>query len=206
VSPEGRLGEVQPVLELPYHLSYPFLVEDDGEVFMIPESRRSGSVDLFRAIEFPGRWERVRTLLHAPGVDTTVVHHEGRWWFLVTVREPEGAGEQLLALHADSLGGTLQLDRASPISVDARYARSAGAFFVDRGRLIRPSQDCSTTYGRALNFHEVIRLAPGEYEERLLTTVAPPPGMAGIHTYNRCGAVEVIDAKRLEPVGRRLAG
>ncbi len=196
----GHFQEVRPVLRSSYHLSYPFVFEDEGEVFMVPESRRAKKVELLRAVEFPHRWERVRTLLDGPGLDTTVLRHQGVYWFFVAVREPDEASEQLLLFHADSLAGELRFHRRNPISADVRYCRPAGAIFADGCRLIRPSQDCSVTYGHQLNFHEIVSLTPDEYREQLITTVPPLAGMEGIHTYNRCGSVEVIDGKRLEPV------
>lgn len=201
----GQLQDVTPVLELPHHLSYPSVFEDDGEIFMVPESRRHEKVELFRAVEFPARWEKVRTLLDGAGLDTTVLRHGGRYWFFVAVREPEEAGEQLLLFHAESLTHELRFHPCNPISTDVRTCRPAGAIFAEGGRLIRPSQDGSVTYGRRLNFHEIVSLTPDEYREELVTTVDPPRGMDGIHTYNRCGAVEVIDGKRLEPVSRHGA-
>jgi hypothetical protein len=202
ITADGRFEEVRPALELPYHLSYPFVFEDHGDVFMVPESRKNEAVDLFRAVEFPVRWEKVRTLLKGPGLDTTVLHHGGRYWFFVAVREPEEAGEQLLLFHADSLAGELSFHPRNPISTDVRACRSGGAVFSDCGRLLRPSQDGSVTYGHQLNFHEIVALTPDEYREEMVVTVPPPGGMDGIHTYNRCGAIEVIDGKRFEPVAR----
>src|SRR3954453_4419521 len=38
----GPVGEVVPVLNEPWHLSYPFLIEDDGALWMIPESSTNG--------------------------------------------------------------------------------------------------------------------------------------------------------------------
>jgi hypothetical protein len=205
VDGEGRFVDVRPALELPYHLSYPFVFEHAGDWFMVPESRRNGTVDLFRAVEFPGRWEKVRTLLHGPGLDTTVLRKDGSWWFFVAVREPEGAGEQLLLYRADSLDGELTLHPGSPISTDIRSCRPAGAIFEQDGRLVRPSQDGSVTYGHQLGFHEILRLDPDEYREQAIATVPPPRGMEGIHTYARAGRVEVVDGKRLEPASRHLA-
>lgn len=202
VDADGRLREIRPALELPYHLSYPFVFEDRGDVFMVPESRRNGTVDLFRAVEFPGRWEKVRTLLAGPGLDTTVLRHGGRYWFFVAVREPDEAGEQLLLFHADSLDGELRFHPRNPISADVRTCRPGGAILSEGGRLLRPAQDCSVTYGHQLSFMEILALSPDEYREELVFTVPPPRGMEGIHTYGRCGAVEVVDGKRLEPVAR----
>ena len=56
----GRPGPAMPVLEEPWHLSYPFLIERDGEIFMIPESSANRDIALYRAIEFPLKWERSR--------------------------------------------------------------------------------------------------------------------------------------------------
>jgi hypothetical protein len=208
VSPDGELVDPRPALERPYHLSYPCVFQEGERVYMVPESRRNGTVDLFRATRFPDRWEQVRTLLRGPGLDTTVLRHGGRYWFFVTVREPEGAGEQLLLFHSESLTGALCFHPGNPISADVRYCRSGGAIFTDGGRLIRPSQDCSGTYGRQLHFHQIVALDPDRYREVLLSTIPPWGGLAGTHTYNRCGEVEVLDGKRLEPVpprGRRGA-
>lgn len=202
VDSSGGFRDVTPVLELPYHLSYPLVFEEAGEWFMVPESRKNGTVDLFRAAEFPVRWEKVRTLFEARGVDTTVLRHQGRYYFFVTVREPPGASEQLLLFHADDLGGTLRFHSSNPISVDARNCRSAGAIFMNEGRWIRPTQDSSVTYGYRIEFHEITSLTESECRERIVATASPPAGMEGVHTYARCGAIEIIDGKRLERTGR----
>src|SRR5262249_34152275 len=52
--PNGPLGQPKPVLELPYHLSYPFVFERDGQMWMVPESGANRSVDLYRATAYPG--------------------------------------------------------------------------------------------------------------------------------------------------------
>ena len=50
---DGVPGPVTPVLEEPWHLSYPFLFERNGEVFMIPESSACRDVAVYRAVKFP---------------------------------------------------------------------------------------------------------------------------------------------------------
>ncbi len=49
----GPKGDVIRVLEEPWHLSYPFLIEDGGELWMIPESFGNNDVALYKCIEFP---------------------------------------------------------------------------------------------------------------------------------------------------------
>jgi len=52
---------------------------------MIPEAFDSGSIDLFRCIEFPKKWAYQATLLKGKFVDTSVWQHGGLWWMMTTV-------------------------------------------------------------------------------------------------------------------------
>ena len=71
-------------IELPLHMSYPFLVEDDGKV-CVPETANADEIAIFRADEFPHRWSKVGVLVSGfAGVDPTVFRHDGRWWLLCT--------------------------------------------------------------------------------------------------------------------------
>lgn len=202
IHPDGTLGDVVPVLDRDRHLSYPFVFEYRGEMFMIPETERYGTVELYRAEEFPYRWVREKTLLPVGGVDTTVLAHEGRLWLFTTVVDPPGADSTLLLFHAGDLFGDWQFHPANPISTDVRYARSAGAILTDGGRLIRPAQDCSVRYGYGVHFRRIDRVNAREYAESAHASLLPPEadGIQGIHTYNRAGGIELIDGTVLRRV------
>ena len=78
---------------------------------------------------------------------------------------------------------------------------------LQRGRPnLRPSQDCSRTYGYGFSLYEVVTLSTTEYEERAVVKVGPDwhPGLYGTHTYNRSNRVETTDGKF--KVTRRLRG
>src|SRR3954447_19415858 len=49
---KGPVGAVVPVLDEPWHLSYPFLIEDDGALWMIPESSLNGDVAIYKCVRF----------------------------------------------------------------------------------------------------------------------------------------------------------
>jgi hypothetical protein len=191
-----ELVDVRPVLELQHHLSYPFVFDDNGDIFMVPESADNGTVDLYRAKAFPFEWEYVRTILDAPGLDTTIVQHDGLYWMFTSISEPRGASAQLALLFSPTLTGKYQFHLHTPITADARYARCAGRIFEQEGFLIRPSQDSSGTYGKALHFRKITELTPKTYAEEPFVTLNAPRGFTGLHTYDRAGFVEVIDGKQ----------
>jgi len=58
-----RITEPVPVVDETHHLSYPFLFEYQGELYMMPEKAEVKRVDLYRCVEFPFKWEFHKTLI-----------------------------------------------------------------------------------------------------------------------------------------------
>ncbi|MGI8497926.1 MAG: glucosamine inositolphosphorylceramide transferase family protein [Gemmatimonadaceae bacterium] len=194
---DGSMGPPQVALDTGGHLSYPYVFFDGDVAYMIPESAGQSAVRLYRATAFPFGWELHAELYSGTAVDTSVYRQSNVWWFFTTLREPRGQGTMLALFHADSLTGRWIPHPMSPVSVDIRTARCAGAIGRRGDVLIRPSQDGSRTYGFSFTLNEIVTLSPSEYEERALVTVGPgwDPELLGTHTYNRVGAIEVTDGK-----------
>lgn len=196
--PSGAIDEPRIVLERPYHLSYPHVFELDEQVYMIPESGTNGTVELYAAIAFPDKWELVRVLRRGDFFDTTVVQRQDRLWFFTSIVENSTwVMSQLLLFSSDRIDGDWRLHPANPISADARYSRSAGSVFQHRSSLVRPAQDCSETYGGAIQFLCIDSWNEVEYSESWMGTLGADSyeGASGVHTYNRSAACEVIDRK-----------
>ena len=200
----GALSQPIGVLERPYHLSYPCIFRVGEEVFMIPETREHGTVELYRCKRFPNHWELAGVLLHAPAVDTTVWCEAGLFWFFVTLREPRGGGLQLWLFSSTAIDGEWVSHPANPISTDIRNSRGGGAIYRQGEKLFRPSQDCSGNYGRSFALNEILVLNRDEYRERVVRTVDAPKGMTGTHTYARLDGLEVVDGCAQLPFWRVL--
>jgi hypothetical protein len=199
----GPKGPVTPVLEEPWHLSYPFLVQQDGELWMIPESSENRDVALYRCIEFPNRWERHATLLSGLELgDATIVRYNGLHYLFGATRDGAGGYSDTLSIfHADDLFGPWRPHANNPIMVDRAAARPAGNFVTINGQLWRPVQDCSNGYGAALGLAVITELSPTSFQQTVRHTLAPGSRWPGrkLHTLNRCGRLEVIDGSRIQP-------
>lgn len=197
VSRDGRLGPSTAILESEGHLSYPYVFFDGDQAFMIPESGGDGVVRLYRATHFPLGWEPVAELYHDAAVDTSVWQQDDRWWFFTTLREPRGGASMLMLFSSESLTGEWDSHPMNPISLDVRDARGAGHIYRRDGRLIRPSQDCSVTYGYSFSLNEILTLSRTGYAERRLVTLDPSwsRGLAATHTYTRAGPIEATDGR-----------
>lgn len=184
------------------HLSYPHVFKVGSDIFMIPESFESNSVDLYSCRKFPDDWVQETRLLEGKFVDTTVWEHDGLWWLATTSAEPMPGAGFLWLYYSRSLTGEWHFHPGNPISTDIRDSRGAGQVFRSKGRLIRPSQSCAPTYGYSFALNEITELSPQRYSERRLITVNPEhwKDIAGVHTYNCAGPFEVIDGRTPMPL------
>jgi len=201
VSEEGTVGEVKTVLEPDYHLSYPFLFEHDGQMYMIPESGENRTIDLYKCVSFPDQWVHVRTLMKdIYAVDTTLYEQEGRWWMFTNLRDTDGGNthDELHLLSADYFMDDEWTPHPQRVVVsDVRCARPAGALFKKNGRLFRPAQDCSVDYGFALQLQEITQLSEEHYQETPVSRITPDWNnqVRGVHTFNHADGMTIVDAK-----------
>lgn len=193
-------GAPRKVLETEFHLSYPYVFEHQGEVYCLPEQHQAGKVILYRACCFPDEWEEAAVLIDAvPGVDPTLIQHEGRWWLWLTRSDHDDDGV-LYVYHADDLLGPWQPHLQNPVHVQRGRVRPGGRPFYWQGRLLRPAQNGTRGYGGSLLFYAVDTLTTEHYQETLLDEWTPQPHwpyVAGLHNVDSAGGYTVFDAKRL---------
>ena len=201
VDESGSCTQPKVVLERAYHLSYPFTFEHEGEMYMVPESMEARRIDLYRAVDFPEVWTLEKTLIdNIPATDPTILFHGGKVWLFVSgVRSEACINEELFLFCADSLRGEWTPHPCNPIVSDVRRARPAGRVFMNNGELIRPAQDCSHDYGRAVCFNRIEVLTETEYRESSVSMIGPEwrTGNRGTHTFNQSETLQVVDGRRL---------
>jgi hypothetical protein len=191
------------VLKEPWHLSYPYVVEDQGRLLCAPEAHESMKLCLYELDKQGHMWKGVSTLLDVPAVDPTIVLWQNHWWLFATIADPANvlvANQNLHLWYADNVSGPWHWHPANPISTDPATARSGGTPFEFDGALYRPAQDCSATYGGALNLMEITTLNETAFAERFVRRINPvPPYDCGIHT------LSIYDQKRTLIDGKRRA-
>jgi hypothetical protein len=186
-----------PVLERPYHLSYPFVFEFEGEFYMIPETGENRSVELYRAVEFPWKWELSVTLMKgAVFSDATVLFHDGLWWlFVATDWFGASTQDELSIFYSEALQGDWEPHLANPVKSDGRSSRPAGRIVAQGGRLFRPAQNCDRAYGTGIVWFEITELTPTRFSEREIVAWDGQAelSMDGLHSYDQLGSLQTID-------------
>lgn len=210
------LSEFRPILEKPYHLSWPNVFNHRGTWYMIPETNEHGCIDLYRAADFPDKWEFDRTLLHTVhAVDTMLLEEGGMFWLFTSMAEcsaaessaaehsasqvAPGYNNSLSIFYADEFpAGEWKPHAANPVVIDASRSRMAGRFQrTENGSLLRPAQNCRIEYGRSIRVNRIVELSKDAYREASDFEILPERHLhaACTHTLNLCGKYAIRDIK-----------
>ena len=197
---EDRLIGQGVALAEPWHLSYPSLIEDGGELYMLPEGYKSGGLILYRCVRFPDRWEPVARLGDGAAIDATVVRHDGLWWmFHALPGTDDRAMREMHLSWAERLIGPWIAHAANPVMSGFHASRPGGTAFVHEGALHLPVQDCAATYGAAINLLRIETLTPDAFSAVAVKRFEPGDLLAGfgdgLHTLSGHGDVTFIDVK-----------
>jgi hypothetical protein len=201
IDASGMVGTARVVMQRPYHLSYPAVFRWNGEWYMTPETAKRRAVELYRAEEFPDKWEFVGNLLSdIDAVDPTVACIDGRWWMFVAVNLPGAIEATALHIYSapDPLGPWTP-HRRNPIKIDVRGARPGGRIFQMNGRYYRVGQDGAPSYGSGIRVFLIEQLDDTEYRETEVSHVRPRwrRGLVGTHTLNASDGLTTIDIRQV---------
>jgi hypothetical protein len=198
---EGNYEAPVVVIERPYHLSYPFVFQLEGEFYMVPETCENQTIELYKCVEFPYKWEFQMDLMkNVTAVDTTLFYSGSKWWLFTNMIENRGASawDELFLFYSDRFPCSDWTSHPlNPIISDSTRARPAGKLFERNGRIYRPSQNCSVRYGYGLHISEITCLNEYEYSEKIVTSIEPKwaRNILGVHSFNHEKRLSVIDAQ-----------
>ena len=194
---DGKAPEFELLIENNFHMSYPLVFKCQDKYYMIPESEENSTVDLYVAEDFPRGWRKEKSLLSGVHyADTTLAEVDGRR-FLFTYSPGAGIWK-LLIYELDMDKKEVKLFQT--LEYKENICRPAGKVFVDdKGRYLRPVQDCRGGYGKGVLIYE-IQFKDGLFVERLVdeydNSKLVIDGKAGVdyfHTYSQTSKYEVVD-------------
>ncbi|MCP3761327.1 family 43 glycosylhydrolase [Domibacillus sp. A3M-37] len=164
------------VLNEDFHLSYPHVFKHENSYYMIPESVEAGGIYLYKATQFPYKWERVKQLVGGPYTDASIFQYENKWWMYTAGLD----NETLHLFYADELHGEWTQHAKSPlITNDLSNSRPGGRVVVEDGTIYRYVQDDGPYYGYSVKVFQVQDLSETVYAEKELGVILEGSGEAG---------------------------
>ena len=201
----GRFSSWTPILRESFHMSYPYVFRSGDQIFMIPETTARKALLVYRAVQFPMRWELHKVIREdVLWADTSIASDGGG--FFGTTQSYNSGEECTLNIRLDKNLEVSEVCRIGDI-VPATGRPGGRPFLLDDTRYWI-FQDCREDYGKALFFRSEngceYHLKPEDltFSRRIF--------LNGMHTYSATEEFEVIDIKtrRLNPVNLlfRLVG
>ena len=180
-----KVTDVVDILDLKYHLSYPQIFEEDGQVFLMPETYQNKRLEVYRCTHFPEKWELYSTAFTGEEmVDTTYFRDDNgeRWLFL---NKGWTFDSELHIYKIDSLKmENITAHASNPVILDCRLARSGGVIFRLGNEVYRPSQiNTHGIYGKGLQISRIKKLTLDEFEYEPAAEIYPVfrKGLTGMH-------------------------
>ncbi len=178
------------------HLSYPYLIHKDNQLYCIPETSRAKEVVLYKVnTSKPNVLSRYKILLSGKDfVDSSVIFYANKYWLFTSVA---GHDDELYIYYSSTLEGDYQPHRQNPIKVEKSTCRSAGSLFVVNDSIYRPTQNPTHCYGGSIQINKILILTEDTYQTETVFEILPDKDYSrGIHHISFSQDKIVVDGKR----------
>ena len=178
-----------------WHLSYPFILKHEGEIYCMPECKEHNSIELYKLDTQAMKLVPYRTMIEGiAAVDPTLIFHQNHWYLFFT--SGNATNIELHIWHAEKLDDKFEPHVLNPVKSDISNSRPAGSLFYLDGKLYRPAQDASRTYGGRIIINEIKILSEDYFLEMAVSVLEPPASFSGLHNLSFAGDYMYFDCKK----------
>lgn len=175
-----------------YHLSYPQIIEENGTIYMMPESSANKDLEVFKCDVFPDKWSLYTSAFHGKLLADTVYYKDknGDSWLFTT--ECDSSVDLHCTLFNIYKVDSLKLNdiiphRCNPIKIDSSCARNGGRIYEENGKLYRVAQDNTHGfYGYGISVFEITTLTIDDYDEHLVKHLNGNEINGAVGTHQMC--------------------
>jgi hypothetical protein len=173
-----------------FHLSYPFLIKDKNNIFMIPESNEKEQIRIYKCLKFPLKWKLEKILMeNVRAVDTNIIKFNNNYWMFTNI-DSSKSGDHSSELHIfyskDLISKNWKPHKNNPVIFDSNQARNGGIIFSKSNNIFRVFQRQGfDMYGKSLGISEIKILDKNNYKEEILKIVEPKffKNLKGTHSF-----------------------
>ena len=198
-----RLGTV---LEEEYHLSFPYIFEFEGDIYMVPEAHQSNEIRLYKSNDFPFGWKYHMTLIpNVSASDTMIFQSNNKWWLFTNINPDNGTDHcsELYIFWAQSpLTSNWTPHSLNPVYVDPTVARNGG-LLSDKTGIYRVAQSVGfTKYGESASIMRINTLTPESFSEVKVSSltsdfIASAEATHHLHSNSVVTAFDFCSSKRI---------
>ena len=182
------------ILELPTHLSFPFIIRKNEKIYLMPENSASGCSTVYEYNDANRKLTPLHHIAEEPFADATIFEMEGQSYLCTTMLpDTNSKSVKIYTLNKDALK---VVDRVATVEFPIVCGRNAGEVFTVDGQMYRPAQDCTLRYGHGVILQKMT-MENGEWRFENVTSLYPKSFKynQGVHTFNNYKGLIVIDGR-----------
>jgi len=182
--------DFKPIIEENFHMSYPNVFQYQNHWYMIPETYQSGAIFLYKATNFPYKWERVKKIYELDGLDSTPFFLNGNWFIFTTSKKTQE--NHLLTTTSFPLG-TWSLVKKGMLK---KGYRGGGQPIYKDKMVILPLQPPVGNHGYGYNLELFIIGNDLTFTHK--SFINPPKYATGIHhlSHDVCSGQYIVDLRQ----------
>lgn len=182
------------ILDLPTHLSFPFIYHRGKDIFLMPENCKSDSTKMYRYDTVSDELEKCSDVSFLPLADAIIVKMSDGNEYVLSTQEPNQNKDHLQVYRFDVDKMAINDVPMQDIPFESNIARNAGALFEVDGVMYRPAQDCNKCYGNGVVIQSV-DYDGGKFQMTDVNSFHSdyPKMDMGYHTFNMINGLIVVD-------------
>ena len=183
------------IINEPFHMSFPNTFKFKNDIYMMPETSEANQLRLYKAVDFPYKWELQSVLYDDIAVvDTVFVKTEDNIMYAVGQKLPEKKNV-LFKIDTNTWKAELAVLKGNYVD-----KRPAGNFIQYDNGIYHALQECGRVYGEYLRLCKLDSFDGETLQEREIgtysvsdMTINSKRNYRRVHTLNKMGDLEVID-------------
>lgn len=182
------------ILDLPTHLSFPFIIRQNDKVYLVPENSASGYSTVYEYDDASRKLTPLHYLAEESFADATIFEMDGKSYLCTTMLpDTNSTSVKIYSFDKENLK---VVDRIATVEFPIVCGRNAGEVFSVDGQLYRPAQDCTLRYGHGVILQKMM-VKDGEWKFEDVNSLYPCTFNynQGMHTFNNYKGLIVIDAR-----------
>ena len=161
------------VLDEPFHLSFPQVFCHQGEYYMLPETKQANNVLLYKANNFPFKWNIVDTLIQGRKLEDPAILLSDNF-NLISGSEIDSMTQYFFT--SDSLHGKWK-EHPNYVQRRGNETRAGGSFLNIKEEWYLPLQNNSKGYGSGISLYKLSIGKKLELEEVSNMYLGPAPSI-----------------------------
>ena len=207
-SEKGLFHEILPIIMEPFHMSFPYIFQYNGDAYMIPETSETSKIRFYKIGNTPYEWHYVGSIFtEGKCCDSVTIEVDGNLWIICTEQDSSNPlCNKVIIYNIFEIedGGEIRAELIYQSGTFKHNARNGGpVLHIGENHYRVIQRDDEGLYGSGLIFRE-ISVAHGKYQEKSdwksigsndvkLNVSQFRNEIKGVHTYSRCKNIEVVD-------------